>query len=228
VLESNPEQAILAKCLNYYYETISRPNQPNETVEAVGLLLYPEIVSELFDGTLQQSHYTVPYNLKQIQVNQLLAHYRESIDILLDNPELADEELIKNKLREFVILMTKTVGAPSELDFLASMFKPNFVRFEEVIQHNLYANLSLKELADLCHMSLATFKREFKKVYQESPAKYMSKMRISKAAQALKNPEIPISHVAYDVGYDSLTTFNRSFKEHMGQTPTQYRLSLSA
>jgi len=147
--------------------------------------------------------------------------------ILLENPELADEELLKSKLREFIILMTKTTQAPSELDFLASMFKPNFAKFEEIIQSNLYSSLSLEELANLSHMSISTFKRKFKEVYQESPQKYLNHKKIDKSLLLLKKQEIRISDVAYDLGFESLTTFNRVFKQQTGKSPSEYRLQLS-
>ena len=183
------------------------------------------MVQDLFEFDIKQSNHHVDYNLLQVPVNKLLEHYRESINILLDNPELADIELIKNKLREFVLLMTKTVEAPSEIDFLSSMFKPNFAKFEEVIQHNLYSNLSLDEFASLCHMSLSTFKRKFKEVYDESPAKYFTKMKMIKASELLLNNTTRISDVAYDLGYKSLTTFNRAFKEQTGKSPSEYRMN---
>jgi len=225
VLEVNKNTALLSKCLSYYYETTKDHGETEDNIEVVGLLFYPELVQDIFDLDITQSSHTVDFNLKQVQVNKLLEHYRDSIIILIDNPELADEELIKNKLREFVILMTKTVNAPSELDFLSSMFKPNFAIFEEIIQHNLFANLSLHELANLCHMSLSTFKRRFIKVYKESPAKYITQKKINKAEFYLKNQDLRISDIAYNLGYDSLTTFNRAFKEYTGKTPSEYRLS---
>ena len=221
----NKETALLAKCLNYFYETTKKSADKKDNIEVIGLLFYPELAKDLFDIEINQSNHSVDYNLKQIQVNQLLEHFRESIGILLDNPELADEHLIKTKLREFVILMTKTVKAPTELDFLASMFKPNFAKFEEVIQQNIGANIDLNQLAYLCHMSISTFKRKFKEVYNESPAKYISKMKIDKAVDSLLNKNLRISDIAYDLGYDSLTTFNRAFKEQTGKSPSEYRMN---
>jgi len=221
----NKETALLAKCMNYFYETTKKTNSEKDNIEVVGLMFYPELAQDLFDFDIKNSQHQINYNLKQVQVNQLLTHYRESISILLDNPELADEHLIKTKLREFVILMTKTVKAPSEVDFLASMFKPNFAKFEAVIQHNLYSNLDLNEFASLCHMSLSSFKRKFKEVYTESPARYITKMKIRKAADSLMNKDLRISDIAYDLGYDSLTTFNRAFKEQIGKSPSDYRMS---
>lgn len=179
----------------------------------------------MFDFDLKKSQHQVNYNLQQVHVNKLLEHYRESISILLDNPELAEEQLIKNKLREFILLMTKTVRAPSEIDFLSSMFKPNFVKFEEVIMHNLYSSLDLPEFASLCHMSLSTFKRKFNDVYNESPAKYFTKMKMKKAAEMLIHNDLRISDIAYDLGYDSLTTFNRAFKQETGKSTSDYRLT---
>jgi AraC-like DNA-binding protein len=221
----NTETALLAKCMNFYYESAKKSPEEMDNVEALGLLFYPELIQELFDFDITQSSHTVDFNLKQIPVSQLLEHYRQSVSILLDHPELADEHLVKNKLREFVILITKMVNAPSELDFLASMFKPNFAKLEEVIQHNIYSDLDLNQLASLCHMSLSTFKRKFKEVYNESPAKYISKMKIKKATTLLQNKDARVSDIAYDLGYDSLTTFNRAFKEQTGKSPSEYRLS---
>jgi hypothetical protein len=38
---------------------------------------------------LSKSNHSVDYNLKQVEVDRLLALYRDSINILLDSPELA-------------------------------------------------------------------------------------------------------------------------------------------
>jgi AraC family transcriptional regulator, exoenzyme S synthesis regulatory protein ExsA len=225
ILQVNNETALLAKCLNYFYETIKKPGGTNDNVEVIGIMLYPELIKSLFDFDVSHSNHQFDFNLKQVQVNKLLEHYRESINILLEHPELADEELIKNKLREFIILMTKTVNAPSELDFLAAMFKPNFAKFEEVIQSNLYANLGVDELANLCHMSLSTFKRKFTEVYGESPQKYFTKVKVDKSIALLKNNALRISDIAYDLGFDSPTTFNRVFKQQIGKSPSEYRMS---
>jgi AraC family transcriptional regulator, exoenzyme S synthesis regulatory protein ExsA len=226
ILQLNKETALLAKCLNYFYETIKKPSETNDNVEVIGIMLYPELIKSLFDFDISISNHKVDFNLKQVQVNKLLEHYRDSIKILLENPELADEELIKNKLREFIILMTKTINAPSELDFLAAMFKPNFAKFEEIIQSNLYANLSIDELANLCHMSLSTFKRKFNEVYNESPLKYFTKLKVIKAIALLKNKELRISDIAHDLGFETPTTFNRVFKQQTGKNPSEYRMSL--
>lgn len=221
----NRKRAMLAKCLNYFFEPSDDPGTCEDGIESIGIFLYPSLVKDLFEFDLSTSTFSLNYNLKQIEVDRLLENFRQSIDILLDNPELADENIVKTKLREFVLLMTKSQQAPSQLDFLAALFKPNEVAFKSTIKHNLYANLSLEELAALCHMSVSSFKRKFKTVFEESPRKYIAKKKVERAAELLKSHDLRVSDIAYDVGFDSLTTFNRNFASIMGKSPSQYRLS---
>ena len=224
-LKLDKRRALLAKCLNYFFETDTDQKKCGDGVEVIGVLLYPSIVKELFEFDITRSDYAVDYNLKQIEVDLLLENFRESINILLDNPDLADENIIKTKLKEFVLLISKSQEAPSQLDFLAAMFKPNNIAFKTTIQHNLYANLSLNELAALCHLSISSFKRKFKETFDESPKRYIANKKVEKAADLLKSSNLRISDIAYDIGFDSLATFNRNFSSFYGISPSKFRLS---
>ena len=140
---------------------------------------------------------------------------------LLKNPNLTSEQQ-----QDYIRIIEKSGRCMlTELDFLTSLFKPNFIKFEEVIRNNLYTNLTVEEYATLCNMSLSSFKRKFKEVYIDSPIKYLLKMKLQKASELLKDKNNRISFIAYDVGFESLTTFNRSFKAHYGKSPSEYRLS---
>jgi AraC-like DNA-binding protein len=224
-IELNNKQGVLAKCLNYYFESNNSKKQQGEGIEVIAVLLYPSMVQELFEFDLSTSNYSFGFDIKQVEVDRLLNNYKESINILLDNPELADESLIKNKLKEFVLLMTKSQNAPSQLDFLAALFKPVDVEFKSTVQHNLYANLSIDELARLCHLSISSFKRKFKVTFDDSPKNYISRKKIEKAVDLLKSRELRISDIAYDVGFDSIATFNRNFTKYYGKAPSEFRMN---
>jgi AraC-like DNA-binding protein len=224
-LDFDASTGVLAKCLNYFYETNEEQSKSSDCIEAIGVILYPGLVEEIFEFDLSTSTYQLDYNIKQVQVDLLLQNFKESIKILIENPELADENIIKTKLREFVLLMSKSQNAPSQLDFLSALFKPNDVEFKSVIQHNLYANLSLDELAALCHLSVSSFKRKFKETFNDSPKKYIAKKKVEKAANLLKTEGLRISDIAYDVGFESLATFNRNFTSIYGKSPSEFRLS---
>lgn len=224
-LNLDSRNGILAKCLNYYFETDEDQKQACEGIEVIAVILYPALVEELFEFDLSKSDFSIDYNIKKVEIDRLLANYRESISILLDHPDLADESIIKTKLKEFVLLMAKTQEAPSQLDFLAALFKTPDIDFKSTILQNLYSNLSLDELARLCHLSTSSFKRKFQESFQSSPKKYISQKKVEKAASLLKKVDLRVSDIAYDVGFDSLATFNRNFSAAYGKSPTEYRLS---
>ena len=219
-------KALLAKCINFFIET-TKIQRAGSDMEVIGVYLFPEIIEELLQVDLSQYSYSIDYNLKQLQVDKLLDNFRESIEVLLDNPELADETLIKTKLKEFLLLLSKTQSA-SQTDFLAALFKTNSSSFKTTVRNNMYSNLSVKEFAQLCGMSVSSFKRKFTETYHVSPKKYFSKMKLEKASQMLKSGMNRVSDIAYDCGFETISTFNRSFKIFYGQSPSEYRMNLIA
>ncbi len=54
---------------------------------------------------------------------------------------------------------------------------------------------------------------------------FLNGFRISEAAENLANSDTPISSIAYEVGFSTLSVFNRAFKEKTGTTPKEYRNS---
>ena len=224
-MDLNKQHGILAKCLNYFFETNNEQQKTGDGVEVIAVIIYPSLVEELFEFDLSSSNYSLDYNIKQVEVDRLLENFKDSINILLDNPDIADDSIIKTKLKEFILLISKSQNAPSQLDFLAALFKPIDIEFKSTIQHNLYSNLSLDELARLCHLSTSSFKRKFKEAFDDSPKKYIAKKKIEKAAELLISNSMRISEIAYDVGFDSLATFNRNFSKLYGKSPTEYRLN---
>lgn len=53
----------------------------------------------------------------------------------------------------------------------------------------------------------------------------LRRMRIMAAVEKLADDDLPITAIAFSVGYHSLSAFNAAFRELTGRTPTQYRLS---
>lgn len=223
-LRLNKDTAMIAKCLNYFFEPTSDTEKCKDGVEAVGVFLYPNILEELFEFDLNASSHSLDYNVQQVQVDRLLDNYRNSIDILLETPEMAGEGMVKTKLKEFVQLVYRSQNAPSQLDFLSGLFRQNDLDFKKVIQENLYVNLSVEELSQLAHLSVSSFKRKFKETFSESPKKYITRKKIEKAAELLKISDERVSNIAYDVGFESVGTFNRNFITFYGKSPSEFRV----
>ncbi|MDP4121349.1 MAG: AraC family transcriptional regulator, partial [Bacillota bacterium] len=84
----------------------------------------------------------------------------------------------------------------------------------------------IKTLADLCHMSCSSFRRNFKTVMHCTVSEYINKMRINKTCELLFSTEIPILDISNLIGYESVSSLNRYFQWMMGTTPLAWRKSV--
>ena len=82
---------------------------------------------------------------------------------------------------------------------------------------------TLPDLAALCSMSRATFMRHFQDRLGRSALDLLTDIRMSLAANALKQPGMSTEAVAERVGYQSVAAFRRVFADRMGMTPGQWR-----
>jgi AraC-like DNA-binding protein len=99
-------------------------------------------------------------------------------------------------------------------------------RAREFIIENKSKDLSLAEVAKAVNVSVFYFCKMFKKATGINFTEYLSRVRIEKAKNLLLNPNLRISEIAYDVGFQSLTHFNRVFRKMVGESPTDYRKTL--
>jgi len=103
---------------------------------------------------------------------------------------------------------------------------PVITRAREYIQEHLADNLRLGHVAKACNTSTFYFCKMFKKVTGINFTHYLSRVRVEKSKNLLLNPNLRISEIGFEVGFQSLTHFNRVFRKILGQSPTEYREQL--
>jgi AraC family transcriptional regulator, arabinose operon regulatory protein len=90
--------------------------------------------------------------------------------------------------------------------------------------HEQYmANLTVRDLAERCNLSLFRFIHKFKAVTGTTPMKYRTAIRINEAKKLLSETSLPVSEVACIVGYDNPLYFSRVFCHMVGMPPTRYK-----
>jgi AraC-like DNA-binding protein len=104
---------------------------------------------------------------------------------------------------------------------------PVITRAKQFITEHQGEELSLGEVAKAVHTSKFYFCKMFKKSTGINFTDYLSRVRTERAKNLLLNPNLRVSEIAYEVGFQSLTHFNRVFKRILGQSPTEYRGRLS-
>ena len=107
-------------------------------------------------------------------------------------------------------------------DWGTAEFKVNKAKKHIEIHFN-DINLSVSELAKMCGMSEVYFRKIFKKEYGQSPAKYITAIRLQKAKELMDYPFLQLEECALQSGFSSYQYFGRVFKENFGITPAKYR-----
>lgn len=103
---------------------------------------------------------------------------------------------------------------------------PDINRAREFIHQHLTEPLDLKQVAESANLSSCYFCRKFKESTGMTFTTYVARTRVEAAKKLLANPQVRVSEVAFEVGFQSLTHFNRVFKEISGLSPTRYREEL--
>ena len=105
----------------------------------------------------------------------------------------------------------------------ASAEPPVITKAKQYIHEHHTEDLSLGQVAAAVHTSVFYFCKLFRKATGTTFTEFVSRTRVEKAKNLLLNPNLRISEIAYEVGFQSLTHFNRVFRSIAGESPTEYR-----
>ena len=218
-------EGLLSKCGDYLYEEIQKEDD-NELVTAIGICFHPELIKDIFKSSKIKWNER-KYVAYKMDVGVLLENYKNSLLHYFSHPSLFDEEMQLLKIKELLLILSKTENAPTVQHLISSLFSPQEYDFRKVIENNLYATLSIPEMAVLCGMSTTSFKRKFSELFQDSPADYLRKQKLARAAQLLTSGNLRISDIVFDCGFESISSFNRAFKKQYKTSPSSFRQSIS-
>lgn len=142
--------------------------------------------------------------------------------ISLDNSSLAFEERIQPV---FDALIKTCLNNPGIKIFTGGLSPKQTCLAREIIHAYWDQSLSLKQLADACHLSESHFQRMFKLSVGCSPAEYQMELRIRESKRLLASG-LSSQATADRCGFSSASYFNRLFKQQTGETPKRYQQAI--
>ncbi len=139
-----------------------------------------------------------PYFDDQVKPTEGVAHLKlmEGIHALLNNSDIF-----------YPVLFDFT--EPWKMDLL------------EFLNENYTDDLSMEQIAAYTGRSLATFKRDFKKISPLTPQKWLIKKRLEAAYIKLKEEGKKVQDVYVEVGFKNPSHFSTAFKKQYGVAPTE-------
>lgn len=191
-----------------------------------------EILKKVFNNEKPKFWKELNHPLKRDTIQQdasvLISSYFLSISNFFNHQNALNEDILSIKLKEIVLLLLQTEDSSDLNTIMRSLFSDKTFSFKEIIEANLYEPLDLNRLAAMTNNSLASFKRKFNKIYNDSPAKYIREKKLERAKNLLASSQNSISEICYDCGFSNPSSFSRIFKAENNTSPSEYKLSLNA
>jgi AraC-like DNA-binding protein len=96
-------------------------------------------------------------------------------------------------------------------------------RAKEFISQHYSEDISSERVAKELHLSRFYFCKLFKSGTGLTFTAYLARVRIERVKELLLNPNLRVSEIAFQTGFQSLTHFNRVFLKLTGVSPTEFR-----
>jgi len=93
----------------------------------------------------------------------------------------------------------------------------------EVIDARYAEPLTVPELARLAGLGVSRFYERFRRETGRTPADWIAAIRLERAADLLRDTDLPIADIALAVGFSDQSALTRSFRRRQGTTPGTVR-----
>ena len=178
-----------------------------------------------YAADLYKPHNTINATQSTIRVENdaALTIFFNSMMSYFSKVEKPSEALLKLKLKELILNILVSPKNPAISNYFCEVAERKTPSLSEIMELNFRYNLSLDNYAELCNRSLSSFKRDFQKIYNETPGRWLLNKRLDYSALLLKNDNKNISQVVFECGFEDLSHFSRAFKARFGVSPSSYR-----
>jgi AraC-like DNA-binding protein/mannose-6-phosphate isomerase-like protein (cupin superfamily) len=120
------------------------------------------------------------------------------------------------------ILINESMTTTKYAKEIAAAIKMNFKRSfidNEVIDNPIHIQPIIASLGISPNYGLEIFQ----KVYNMSPRKYLSQLKLQEAKILIQQPNVSLKEISNRLGYKNLSHFSRQFKRWTGLSPTEFR-----
>ena len=244
VIDDDSElRGYIASLLGRYYKV----KEASDGVEALKIvadwkpdIVVSDVVMPEMDGltllkrlkaNTETSHIPVVLLSSKTAVADRMAGWDKGADGYLGKPfnteelEALVDTLIENRLR----MKGKYSGAQdTEGKIDAPEMKGNDEVLLDRIMKEINAHiddpdLNVERLSSEVGVSRAHLHRKMKDLIGMTPSDYIRNIRLKRACELLKRPDIEVTQVAYRIGFTSQPHFSSHFKRYTGFTPSEYR-----
>lgn len=131
------------------------------------------------------------------------------------------EDIVRLKLGELLLKLRRHF--PERFTVHKSKNDCTILQIQQYIDENFTRDISINDLAREAFISHTSFINAFKKLTGYSPKHYLLMCRLAEAKVLLYSTNMPISDIAFKIGFKDSNSFIRFFRQEMSITPGEYR-----
>lgn len=155
--------------------------------------------------------------------SELLRNFFVGIDLSLRNSGLLHNDIGQHiKLNELMFLILTSNEECMRRKVLRSADTLSG-QFMNVIYENIFNDVSIETLAEQTHRSLTSFKKEFHKLFNMPPHRWIIEQRLMRAKIMLASTNHTVSEVGVECGFTNISHFIKLFKQRYRTTPAIFR-----
>lgn len=156
-----------------------------------------------------------------LKLNMYATPITHIFDLLskVNNDQLNDAYITSSLAYTFLMELQRFILKIERNDTL-----PDPIKKATVYIHENYSDqLTLDDIVGVSGLSKYHFTRLFHRTVQSTPIQYLTKIRINKSIELLKNESLTIEKIAVQIGFSNGNYFNKVFRSALGMSPGKYR-----
>ena len=190
-----------------------------EPFKCLSMLLPEEYLREFYqDHPILETWTENISKQRPIKSNPLLDSFFGSLLPYFEMQDELPEALVALKIQEVLTIIDAVDKRASAI--LGTFSEIGKIDLEKYMEEHYMFNLPLERFAFLTGRSLTTFKSDFKKIFQNTPGKWLTEKRLNLAHHKLAAEKQKITDVYHSVGFENLSHFSFAFKKAFGYSPS--------
>lgn len=158
------------------------------------------------------------HKIRTFEKHPLLESFFASLNPYFDLESALPEKIISVKIEEALTILH---SIDESIDnYLADFSQPDKIDLADFMEKNYMFNMTMQKFGSLTGRSLTTFKRDFKKIFNSTPQRWITQKRLELAHYELSTKGRKPIDVYLEIGFENLSHFSFAFKKHYGYAPT--------
>lgn len=155
----------------------------------------------------------------ELKKTELVPNFVRSLMPYYNDGHKIDSAFDLIKREELLLILLQ--ANPDLVNILFDFGIPEKIDLEVFMNHNYKFNVGIERFAYLTGRSLSSFKRDFMRIFAETPNRWLVKKRLKEAHFLINKKKERPTDIYLDLGFEDLSHFSFAFKKLFGYAPTR-------